>query len=185
MEDLTNLKRRVAHYREVLNNTKEYREAWKNGLCQQIFTQLEAMVEETGLEGKVEKKETLENLEAVVLSLGQEKSGIYEKLSPDLLRHLIKHNGSLIYQQLFNGKIIVMITYPVIEGYGQPQPPKTVAIYRPEEIKPPFLVRHMEDFIKEVTNWEDYDDDDDPKKQPHQQIGFKLNFMEPQAERAE
>ncbi len=184
MEDLSNLKRRVAHYQEVLNNTKNYRAAWKNGLRQQIVSQLEEMVATTDLEGTVELKESLENMEAVVLNLGQEKSGIYEKVNPDLQRHLIKHNGSLVYQQLFNGKIIVMITFPVIEGYGQPQPPKTIAIYRPEEIKPPFLVRHMEDFIKEVTNWEDYDDDE-PGNQPHQQIGFKLNFLDQQAEPVE
>ena len=59
----------------------------------------------------------------------------------------------------------------MIEGYGQPRPPKTIAIYRPDEIKGPYLVRHMESFISEVTNWEDYDDDE-----PHQRIGFHLNF---------
>lgn len=181
MEDLSNLKRRVNQYKDVLNNTVTYREAWRNGLRQSIVDQLEQIIKETGLDATVEVKDSLENMEAIVLNLGQQKSGIYEKVNPDLQRHMIKHNGSLVYQQLFNGKIIVIIAYPVIEGYGQPQPPKNVAIYRPEEIKPPFLVRHMEDFVKEVTNWEDYDDDD-PGKQPHQEIGFKLNFLDKQSE---
>jgi len=69
----------------------------------------------------------------------------------------------------------------VIEGYGQPKPPKTIAIYRPEEVKPPFLVRHMEEFMREVTDWEDYDDDD---KGPAQKIGYSMNFM-PQSEGGE
>ena len=29
-------------------------------------------------------------------------------------RDLIKQNGSLVYQQLFNGKILVLINYPYI-----------------------------------------------------------------------
>ena len=117
------------------------------------------------------KGEGTENLEAVVLSLGDIKSGIYESINEEVNRHFIKHNGSLIYQQLFNGKVIVLIQYPMIENYGKPKPPKTIAIYRPDEIKEPYIVRHMETLISEVTNWEDYDDDE-----PSQKIGFHLNF---------
>lgn len=109
----------------------------------------------TGLEAKLEERTDMENLEAIVLSLGEAKSGMYQKVNEDIHRHLIKHNGSLIYQQLFNGKIIVLINYPFIESYGKPRPPKTIAIYRPEELKDPFFLRHLEEFITEITNWED------------------------------
>jgi hypothetical protein len=68
---------------------------------------------------------------------------------------------------------LVLINYPFIEKYGQQQPPKTIAIYRPEEIKVPFILRHLETFISEITNWEDYDDD---APEPNQRIGFKMNF---------
>lgn len=175
MEDLSNLKRKVGFYQEVLNNTISYREVWEKSLKNDIRTQLEAMVKETGLTATVELKENLENLEALVLSLGQAKSGIYEKVNEHVQRHMIKHNGALVYQQLFNGKIIVLINYPMIEGYGEPRPPRTLAIYRPEEIKPPFLIRHMEELIKEVTVWEDYDDDE-PTPNANQKIGYRLNF---------
>ncbi len=175
MEDLSNLIRKVAQYQEILGNTQKYREAWKSSLKQNILDLLEAMIKETGLEAKINKKEEVENLEALVLSLGQARSGIFERVNSDVQRHLIKHNGSLVYQQLFNGKIMVMITYPMIEGYGEPRPPLTVGIYRPEELKPPFILRHMEGFIKEITVWEDYDDDE-----PSQQtIGFNMNFIDP------
>ena len=171
MEELRNLKRKVSNYKAVLTNTRSYRDNWKSELRQQILDGLTQMVESTQLDASIELKEGLENLEAIVLSLGEVKSGIYEALKNDVKRHLIKHNGSLVYQQLFNGKIIVLINYPMIEGYGKPRPPKTIAIYRPEELKPPFLIRHMELFIDEITIWEDYDDDE-----PHQKIGFQLNF---------
>lgn len=176
MEDLINLKRKVQDYKEKLENTKNYRLAWKNGLCDTIKNELQRMLDETDLEGTIEIKEDVENLQAIVLSLGQEKSGIFEKVNEHVNRPLIKHNGSLVYQQLFNGKVMAMIMFPVIEGYGQPQPPKNIAIYRPEEIKPPFLIRHMEEFVREIAEWEDFDDDDKgPSSQ--QQIGYSLNFM--------
>ena len=179
--ELFNLKRKVTHYKEVLNNTQDYRKAWKEGLKAAISAQLEKLNEATGLGAKVEERTQMENLEAVVLSLGDVKSGMYQQVNDDYQRHLMKHNGSLVYQQLFNGKVIVLIHYPFIENYGQPKPPKTIGIYRPEELKEPFYVRHMEEFVKEITNWEDFDDD-----QPEQQrIGFHFNLNQtPQDEDA-
>jgi hypothetical protein len=88
-------------------------------------------------------------------------------------RDLIKQNGSLVYQQLFNGKIMVLINLPFIEKYGQPQPPKTIAVYRPEELKDPYFQRHFETFVTDLTAWEDFDDD---AVEPNQRIGFKMNF---------
>ena len=178
MEDLSNLKKKVTLYNTILQNTEHYRQTWKESLRENIVKMLEEMIKETGMTATVEVKRDLANLEAIVCSLGEAKSGIYQKVNEELNRPLIKHNGSLIYQQLFNGKVIVIITYPMIENYGEPRPPKTVAIYRPEELKEPFFVRHMEDFIKEVTQWEDYDDDE---QTPTQQIGFRLNIPEEQA----
>jgi len=174
---LMGLKKKVAQYHDILQNTKDYRATWKDSLCQEIIDHLDTMVEATGLKAEVENRSDMENLEAVVLSLGETKSGMYQQVGTDIERHLIKHNGSLIYQQLFNGKVIVLINYPYIENYGQPRPPKTIAIYRPEELHEAFFIRHMEEFITEITNWEDYDDDE-----PNKRIGFNLNFNPAAAE---
>ena len=174
-----NLNRKVNQYKEVLQNTLDYRQVWKEQLRDHIQQILEKMVEATKLDARVVVRSEMENLEAIVLSLGQSKSGMYQMVSENIRRDLIKHNGSLIYQQLFNGKVIVLINYPFIENYGQPRQPKTVAIYRPEELKEPFFIRHMEEFIQEMTNWEDFDDDE-----PNKRIGFQLNFG-PDAQPAE
>jgi hypothetical protein len=166
-----NLQRKVNQYKEVLQNTLNYRQAWKDGLREELSATLEALIKATGLEAKVEVRSDIENLQAVVLTLGQAKSGMYQKVNDDVRRDLIKYNGSLVYQQLFNGKIIVLIHYPFIENYGEPRPPKTIAIYRPEELRHPYFIRHLEEFILEITNWEDFDDDE-----PNKRIGFQLNF---------
>ena len=175
--DLFNLSRKVNHYKEVSANARAYREVWIKSLKNEIVTFLTEAAAEVGLDATVEVRSDVENLEAIVLSLGDVKSGMFTTLNSKIKRHMIKHNGSLVYQQLFNGKIIVLIQYPYIENYGQPKTPKTVAIYRPEEMSHPFLVRHMEELIQNITDWEDYDDDEPTKK-----IGFELNFN-PQMEK--
>jgi len=175
MSNLNNLKRKVADYQRVLANTKAYRQAWDDSLGAKIIEELKAITEAIGLPATIEEKEEINNLAAVTLSLGNVKSGMSQEVADGVNRQLIKHNGSLMYQQLFNGKVIVIIQYPFIENYGQPQPPKTIAIYRPEELRTPFFHRHVEELLTAVTGWEDYDDDEPNQKK----IGFKLNFDQP------
>ncbi len=173
-QDTQNLQRKVAHYKEVLQNTQRYREIWKKELKKGIAAQLRSLAELGGLPAKVQEVEEIQNLEAVTLTLGTSESGLGETVGNGLRRDLIKQNGSLVYQQLFNGKILVLINLPYIEKYGQPQPTKTIAIYRPEELKEPYFQRHVETFVTDVTAWEDYDDD--LVSEPNQRIGFKMNF---------
>jgi len=179
--ELNNLKNKVAYYQAIVKNTRAYREAWANGLEDFITKTLTEVAKEINLEAKVTTKSDFENLEAIVFSLGDVKSGMYQEVNDNIKRHLIKHNGSLVYQQLFNGKIMVIINLPFIENYGEPQPPKTLAIYRPEEIQEPFLIRHIEELISALTAWEDYDDDK-PTPNTGQRIGFNMNFPDPDPE---
>jgi hypothetical protein len=174
-QDLHNLQRRVSRYKEVLQNTIQYREYWKTTLKQQIIEQLTSLCKAGELEATIEERNEISNLEAVTLTLGAQNSGLGEPVSGNLRRDLIKHSGSLVYQQLFNGKVLVLINFPYIEKYGQPQPPKTIAIYRPEELKEPYFLRHIETFLADLAAWEDYDDD---APEPNQRIGFKMNFEE-------
>jgi hypothetical protein len=172
--DYSGLKARVIRYKETLLNTAKYRLAWQNELREAIQGQLAAAVEAAEIPGKVEVRSEIGNLEAVVLSLGVASSGLGEPMGDGLRRDLIKQNGTLVYQQLFNGKILVLIQLPYIEKYGEQLPPKTIAIYRPEEIKAPHILRHVEELMTEVTSWEDYDDDSDTV----QRIGFRSNGSE-------
>ncbi|MCB9332351.1 MAG: hypothetical protein H6574_14815 [Lewinellaceae bacterium] len=172
-QDYQNFRRKVEHYKEIVNNATQYRAHWHKKLKKELIELLQKAVEVAALPCTIEVRSEIQNLEAVVLTLGSSKSGLGEPVGEGLHRDLIKQNGSLVYQQLFNGKILVLINYPYIEKYGQPQQPKTLAIYRPEEIKEPYVIRHLEGFITEVTAWEDYDDD---RPDENQRIGFKLNF---------
>ena len=175
--ELQNLKRKVDRYQEILANTQAYRQVWVDELSQKILDRLNYIMGQVELDATVEVVAALENLEAIELSLGTVRSGMSHRVNDAIRRDLIKHNGALVYQQLFNGKVMVTIQYPHIEGYGDPRPPKTIAIYRPEELKDPYFIRHVEELLQEITLWEDYDDDE-----PHQRIGFQLNFGQPDEE---
>lgn len=169
--DYSNIQGKVSKYNAILDNTSNYRNEWKN-LKKVITENLDEIIKETKLNAFVDVKDDIENLEVITLSLGTEVSGIAEKLpGSKVKRPFIKSNGSLIFQQLFNGKVMMMVMYPFIEGYGQPKPPMTLEILRPEEFKPVNVLRYTETFLKEVIEWEDFDDDV-PEKMGLNPIGF-------------
>ncbi len=174
MDDLFNLQNKVDLYKQVLQNALEYRKVWEEKLKGFILMRLEEITKGVGLDSKIELKDQIRNMETIVLSLGASESGISEKINDVTEKAMIKNHGSLIYQQLFNGKVQVMILYPQIEGFGAGQPPKMIGIYRPNEIKEPFIIRHLEEFLREVTNWEDFDDDDPSTYTP---IGFQMQSL--------
>ncbi|KXK38725.1 MAG: hypothetical protein J5I52_01890 [Saprospiraceae bacterium] len=169
--DLGTLISKANKYKQILKNTELYREAWHKDIKPKLTETLGKMVEEIKFpKAEVIVRDNFENLESVTLDLGRSSSGIYENLEgTEVKRVMVKSNGSLIYQQLFNGKIMVMILSPNIEGYGQPKPPMTVEILRPDELNTSFVIRHMELFLNDITEWEDFDDDQ-PSKSPT--IGF-------------
>lgn len=160
---------RANTYKEVLNNTLLYREEWQLKLKQSVKDILAEVIVQTGLKADIKVNDKIENLESIVFDLGRASSGISESIEDSgVKRIMIKSNGALIYQQLFNGKIMVMILSPYIEGYGEAKAPRTVEILKPVELKPPFILRHVELLLKDITEWEDYDDD-----APHATIGFQ------------
>ena len=133
--------------------------------------------EETGLGANITVKDNIENMEAVLLDMGRVHSGMSELVeSSDVKKTIVKTNGGLVYQQLFNGKLMIMIIYPYIEGYGEPRQPKNIEILRPEELKQPFILRHVETLLQEVTEWEDFDDDEPAKSVVgfNNPIGFNM-----------
>lgn len=176
--DYSNIESKVAAYNSILGNTNDYRKKWASGLKDMIADNLNAIIKATKLSAFVEIKDDIENLEVVNFSLGTEVSGIAEKLPGNKSkRPFIKSNGSIIFQQLFNGKVMIMIMYPFIEGYGQPKPPLTVEILRPEELKEENILAYVEKFLQEVIEWEDFDDDV-PNKMGMNPIGFGGQMLE-------
>jgi hypothetical protein len=79
----------------------------------------------------------------------------------------MKEGGFLFYTQIYNGKVSVWISLPVIENFVEQQAPAPLDIYEPSEIKEDLIVRHVAEFLKTMALWEDQD-------MEHHEIGYKI-----------
>ena len=166
----------VNQYNQVLANTNTYRDQWQSDTRELIKKYFDAIVAQTGLKAKVYIRGQIENLESIALDLGRSSSGLSENFEFTDLKHtMVKNNGALIYQQLFNGKLMVMLSTPHIEGYGEAKPPRSVEIIRPDEVTEDLIQSHVELLLNAIVEWEDFDDDDRNKKVAFQPIGFQHN----------
>jgi hypothetical protein len=173
---LIKLKEKVAAYHQVLANTIVYRKEWTEKTKSTVQNVLQTFLTETGLKGKIIENTDIENLESITLDIGRSSSGIAQNKSTDEIKNfMIKNNGALIYQQLFNGKIMVMVQQPHIEGYGETKEPQFLQIVTPLEVSDKLLLQHIENLLDIIIEWEDYDDDSPQEKTAFQPIGFKFN----------
>ena len=176
MEKYTAIKERAQKYTNILDQVVIFRDAWGEQLKDFIVKTSEKVLSQTGINAKIEVEERFENLESITISLGKAISGIAENVDGVTKRNIIKDKGSLIFSQLFNGKVQAWMTYPLIEGLMQPKPPKMIGIYGPPEFNEDLILKNFDDFFKELIEWENYDDD-----QPGQsinRIGFGVSHQE-------
>jgi len=176
MEKYTAIKGRASKYRDILQQVVDFRNAWEENLKAFIKTTAEDILKHTAIDAQIQIEEKFEHLESITISLGKAISGISENIDKSTKRNIVKDKGSLIFSQLFNGKVQVWLTYPLIEGLMQPKEPKMIGIYAPPEFNEGLILSNFDDFFKELIEWENYDDD-----QPGQsvtRIGFGVGQTE-------
>lgn len=159
MEKFTAIKEKASRYKSLLTTVDTYRTEWNKKLKKYIIKECKAILEATEIEADVDSESTVHGLEAITIKLGMRKSGIYQKMDSGEEKAIWKDYGALIFGQLFNGKIQVWMTYPILEGLMEPRPPKMIGIYAPPEFNDGLVLSNVETFLNELIAWEDYDDD--------------------------
>lgn len=159
MEKYTAIKEKASKYKSLLNTVDVYRTQWNKKLKKFIIKESKAILAATEIEADVDDESTVHGLEAITIKFGMRKSGIYQKMDSGEEKAIWKDYGALIFGQLFNGKVQVWMTYPILEGLMEPRPPKMIGIYAPPEFNEELVLSNIETFINELIAWEDYDDD--------------------------
>lgn len=172
MEKYTAIKEKVEKYKQMLDKVVTWRAAWDDTLKKFIQKELKKLLTNTEMEATISEEEKIRGLESVSIKLGNRKSGIYELADGNQRKDFFKEYGTLVYSQLFNGKVQAWMSYPFIEGLMEPRPPKLIGIFAPPEFNEQLIVENFESFLNGLIEWEDYDDDDPATPAPQAQIGF-------------
>ena len=133
--EYSKLNKKVDSLNIVLQNTIDYRSQWNKKIKKLIVKTLKGIIKNSNVKAEVDIHDQVLGLEAVSFALGTVESGLFERVGDNVKKPLIRMNGVLMFQELFNGKISIWINYPFIQGVGEQKAPKMIEIVRPHELK--------------------------------------------------
>ena len=109
----------------------------------------------------------IEHSESIILSFGVRPSG-FKKVTTETIESISKEGGSLVFAQSYNGRVLVIITYPRINGLVLEREPFSVGSYEPSIISDDFILAKVSHFVDEIIKWERGEAD-------MNKIGFAMN----------
>ncbi|MCS6796561.1 MAG: hypothetical protein RMJ97_01090 [Raineya sp.] len=146
-------------YLQSLAKIQERHQTWLQHTKNQLIEVLEKITKQIHLEWYIGLQEYNDhapqsiNLEAVSLHLKNSYSGIVLK-TIDSVKSYIKYGGMLSYAQTYNRTITATIYFPFIEQWVEKREPIILGNYEPNELNENLILSHVEEFLQEMTAWE-------------------------------
>lgn len=135
----------------IIEDNRKTWNASTNGLIFETFLCVTQNV--PNLNWELRRVEAMENLDIIVLGFKNESSGIVGQIQ-GVLKFFAKISGKLVYSQVYNGEVYVLIDYPYVENHVERQQPKFVGKFRPSDIDKDLILDHINEFLNEMLKWE-------------------------------
>lgn len=165
------IKNLAGEYKKTQQKVSLRRENWLEKIESKLYNYLKEYSDKLDLDWHVDTNSFRNNHHAVYLSFPPKPSGISGKnINGDQVsaKHYIKEPNYLCYSQTINGKIYVWIHFSFVKEIQAKPNHKKLGYIEPKEIKKDLIKRHVEEFLKEIIEYEKQED-----KNP---IGFKSNM---------
>lgn len=151
MSDHT-LKEAHQHYQVAKQQVLDRQASWQQEVKPFIRQTLQALKTQNQLDGEIKEENKITNIEAIYLDLGQTGTEIQVKDGKEK-KSLKRSEGSLMYSQLYNGKISVWIRYPKIQKLMKRKEPKILEVCEPLDLQAEHIEKHLSVFYEELTSW--------------------------------
>jgi hypothetical protein len=145
-------------YQTALESSKkqieENRKVWNAETNKLIVETFQCVTQKVpNINWEIKNVGAMENLDLLSLGFKSESSGIVGQVE-GVFKFFAKIGGKLIYSQVYNGEIYVLIDYPHIEGHVERQSPKFLDKYEPSQISADIILDHINIFLEEMLSWE-------------------------------
>lgn len=152
----SNLEESYQQYQAAQQAIVERQTAWQSEVKDFIKDTLQALQEEHNIAGKIKEEDKITNIEAIYLDMGQSTTEI-KVTDAEEPKQVKRSEGSLMYSQLYNGKISVWIRYPKIKKLMKRKAPKIIEVYEPKDLSTADITEHLQLFFQELTDWMNQD----------------------------
>lgn len=152
---MENIEQKVKELKNSIENVGKRREQWNNTTKDLIVTTLNNIKQKYDIDCNVYVNDFWRNGETVILSFGINPSGIIEENDKGI-KSFTKHGGSLMFSQVFNGEIYVVIKKPYIEGVVEETNGEFQEKISPEKISEEYIKIQVTEFLQKMIDWENF-----------------------------
>jgi len=150
---MKDIKSKVTKFNGVISGINKKRDFWQSDTKPLLVKVLNQVKDDTALDLIVQIMDAKINHESVHIQFKSKPSGISEKIGQSLKAY-IKWGGGLTFNQMYNGEVHVLVTYPFIDEIV-PQTRRTLLIrMEPDKISEEFIHARVDNFLDEMLNWE-------------------------------
>lgn len=150
MSEFLKAKESMEKYKQQHEKLQKRRETWNLITRDTIKNSLQNITSTLKLEWSVDTATKNKNFQAVSVSVGTIPFGIMIDNS------IVTMSGaSLLYSQLFNGKILVLVFFPTLSDLVEKKQPTDLGTFEPEDINEELIESHFAKFFDFLTLWED------------------------------
>ena len=147
------LAERVTDYKASIETVVEKKILWKTKIRDILLKTLNGIVNQYNIGWRVQELNWIHSNEAVNITFDSFPPELIEKTNqiPD---YQFMQGGALVFSQSYSGDVYVFILFPVVENTPLENNNIDLGIYNPEAINEKLIVEKVDDFLKEMINWD-------------------------------
>lgn len=150
---IEHLEERIDEYKNSIKTVVEKKICWETKTKKLLITVLNAIVAEYNIGWHVQELNWINTNEAVNITFDSFPAELIENTNKIPSYQFIK-GGSLVFSQSYNGDVNVFILYPLVENLRDNSDDTELETYAPETINEKLIVEKVDDFLKQMINWE-------------------------------
>jgi len=150
---IEHLEEHVNDYKNSIKTVVEKKIYWQTQTKNLLIATLNTIIEKYTIGWRVQELNWINTNEAVNIT--------FESFPPDLIESTNKipsyqfiKGGSLIFSQSYNGDVHIFILFPLVENALDNSNETEIETYAPETINEKLIIEKVDEFLKEMINWE-------------------------------
>ena len=150
---IEHLEERIKDYKNSIKTVVEKKNRWETETKKLLITVLNTIVQKYNIGWSVQELNWINTNEAVNITFDSFPAELIENTNKIPSYQFIK-GGSLVFSQSYNGDVNVFILYPVVENFSDNSDDTEPETYAPETINEKLIIEKVDDFLKQMINWE-------------------------------
>lgn len=150
---IEHLEERINDYKTSIKTVVEKKIYWEKKTRKLLVKTLNDIVKQYNIGWRVQELNWINTNEAINIT--------FDSFPPDIINktNLIPtfqfiQGGALVFSQSYSGNVNVFTLYPLIQNMMENENGSDISIYTPQEITEKLIIEKVDDFLKEMIDWE-------------------------------